>query len=142
MRFEKTVRQAMLEDSLWPNIVSGFSGAPSVGKVEFFDNSGILLCELDFNDKEIVSTGTDKAILRLKSIDGSFILKGASIAAGTVTTFKIYGNDYSALGLGYILVGSVGTLTSSEDLRFNVVNWLDGTFISIENFDIIISNGV
>ena len=141
MIVNKIVRQAMLEDSLWDNIVLGFDAITSIGKVEFFDNGGIPLCDLEFDNMQIVSTGSDNAIMRLMSIDGSFVLKSSAYAAGTVSTFKIFGK-IPTLALDYILVGTVGTLTSSAELRFNIVNWVIGTFISIENFDIIIPNGV
>ena len=138
MIVNKTVRQAMLSESLWLKITASF--VASKGKVEFVDNSGDPVCDLYFDDMQIVSTGTGNAIMRLKSIDGSFILKGTAIDEKTVTTFKILGTG-DAIN-EYILVGSVGTLTSSAELRFNIVNWSVGTFVSIENFDIIIPNGV
>lgn len=139
MIVNKGVRQDMLENSLWDKIDDSFVGGK--GKVEFFDNSGNDLCELEFDDMAIVSTGTDNAIMRLKSIDGSFTLKGTAHDPGTVSTFKILGTDPQIGPDEYILTGSIGTLTSSAELRFNIVNWVDGTYVTIGNFDIIIPNG-
>ena len=141
MQVIKQVRQDMLEDRLWVDIVAGFTGLPLVGKVEFVDSGGVPLCELEFDDMEIVSNGTDNSIMRLKSIDGSYILKSTVHTAGTVSEFKIWGSNPHVIPQ-YILIGTVGTLTSSAELRFNIVNWVIGTFVSIENFDIIIPNGV
>ena len=134
MRVEKTIRQAMLNDVLWEEIKKGF--VLSIGKIEFFDSDDVSLCELSFDDMEIVSTGTDDAIMRLKSIDESFTLKGTAHTIGVVSKFKILGDSSE-----YILTGSVGTLTSSSELKFNKTSWSNGTFISIENFDIKILNG-
>ena len=138
MRVIKEVRQDMLENSLWVDIVAGF--VAGVGMVEFVDSGGVALCELEFDDMEITSTGTGNAIMRLKSIDGSFTLKGSAHAAGTAYEFKIWGSNPSTVPQ-YILIGTIGTLTSSAELRFNITNWVSGTFVSIENFDIIIPNG-
>lgn len=139
MRVNKAVRQEMLSATLWDVLVGAFVGGK--GKVEFFDSLGNDLCELEFDDLQMVSTATDRAIMRLKSIDGSLVLKGTAHDPGKVSSFKILGDD-PVSGVDYVLSGSVGTLTSSSEVRFNIVNWLDGTFVSIENFDIVIPNGV
>ncbi len=144
MRVDKKIRDAMLV-TLGDIIEAAFGEAAPTdrNKVEFFDLAGDLLCELEFDSVDPISTGADKAIVRLKSIDGSYILKGTASGAGlpgTVDSYKILckvGSD-----VDYYLTGSVGTLTSSAELRFNIVSWVEGTFISIENFDIIIPNGV
>ena len=142
MRVFKTVRQNMLE-ALWDLIDDSFDAITNIGIVEFFDAAGVSLCELSFDDKYIAPTATGNAILRLMSIDGSYILKGTAHTSGIVSSFKILGKSLTIpIPEDYIITGTVGSLTSSADLRFNITSWSNTTFVSIENFDIIIPEGV
>jgi len=143
MRVFKTVRQNMLEASLWVLIENSFDAITNIGIVEFFNAAGTALCELSFDNYQIAPTATGNAILRFISIDGSYILKGTAHTSGIVSSFKIKGTDPLPVPVeDYIITGTVGNLTSSADLRFNITNWSDTTFITIENFDIIIPEGV
>ena len=142
MRVIKSVRQDILETSLWVLIENSF--VLTIGIIEFFDAAGVSLCELSFDDYQMAPTATGNAILRLKSIDGSYVLKGTAHTTGIVASFKILGTDPSKVlpNSNYIITGTVGSLTSSADLRFNITSWSNTTFVTIENFDIIIPDGV
>ena len=137
MQVDKWVREQMLltlEDKIDDSFVA------SKGYVEFFDSGGTALCSLEFDDMEIQSTGTDNAILLFKSTDGSDTLKGTVSVAGEVVSFKIKGtNDDPAND--YVIIGTVGPLNSSADLQFNVTQWQNGTYVTIEDFSIELPNG-
>jgi len=143
MRVFKTVRQNMLEASLWVLIENSFDAITNIGIVEFFDSGGNPLCELSFDNYQIAPTATGNAILRFISIDGSYILKGTAHTSGIVSSFKILGKSVTIpIPEDYIITGTVGNLASSADLRFNITDWSNTTFVTIENFDIIIPEGI
>lgn len=141
MQTNKWVREQMLA-VLSDKIDDSFSGGK--GYVEFFDSAGTSICILEFDLMEIQATTTDNSVLRFRSIDGSYTLKGSATesSVGGVTEFRIKGTvDDSPLTEGNVIVGSVGNISSSADLKFNIVSWQPGTFVTIKDFSIIFPNG-
>ena len=138
MLVNKGPRQDMLE-TLKDKIDDSF--VSSIGVLEFFNTLGTKICELSFKDMDIASTSSDNAILRFKSIDDSYILKGTATDSGIVSSFKIKGTDSEVGPDEYIVVGTIGSLASNADLKFNITSWQVGTYVTIENFDIVLLNG-
>ena len=141
MQVNRGPRLDMLS-SLRDNIVAAFTEAlpNDSGLIEFFDLDGDNLCNLAFKEIEKVESSSN-ATYRFVSIDDSYTLKGVSIDSGTVSSFKIRGYDSDESGNEYIVVGTVGSLASNADLKFNITTWQVGTYITIENFDFILPSG-
>ena len=138
MQVNKGPREDMLttlKDKINDSFVAG------VGVIEFFNTLDIGICELSFDDMDIITTASDNATLRFKCIDGSYVLKGTSTGTGTVSSFKIKGTDSIEGPDEYIITGTVGSLASNADLKYNITSWKVGTYVTITNFSIVLPNG-
>jgi hypothetical protein len=131
MHVDYAIRMGML--GLIKDEITG-SGASKF--ISFMNSSNVTLLDLPFNDMETVSGIGDKAAFKFKALDDTHVLRGAAIVAGVVVKFKVFGTG----GLSdVVLDGTVGSLTSTADLKFSRTTWNIGTFIIIQDLMISMS---
>jgi len=103
--------------------------------IRFKDGSDVLLAEVEFLD--LVDTGDAQYAFR--ALDGTSSLRAAVVADGRVSKFTIEGVS-SGLKPSALL-GSVGKLASTNDIRFNKLDWSQGASITINNLFIYVKQG-
>jgi hypothetical protein len=106
-------------------------------QIVFYDAGANVLCNLPFND--LVATGVGDEYQFISADVNPNILRGTAILSGTVDSFTIDG--YIGASVKNALTGSVGSLSSSSDLRFNRLDWNSGAIITLENLTISIAQG-
>ena len=104
--------------------------------IVFKDDSDVVLCEVPF--KELAALASD-AKYEFIALDDTNVLKSVVIAAGTVSKFSIEGD------LGFAvedaITGTVGTLSSQADLKFNKVIWSLGSTVTLSAVRMYIKEG-
>lgn len=106
-------------------------------QVQFFDAGSNLLCNLLFND--IIATGTgDEFQFTSADVDPN-TLRGIALLSGVVDSFTIDG--FIGAGIKVALSGSVGSLSSTKDIRFNRIDWNSGAIITLNKLTISIAQG-
>ena len=103
-------------------------------KIIFKDAGDIPLAELEF--KDLVSFGAD---YKFRAPDDTYALRTAVIADGRAVSFAIEGKING--GVDVALSGSVGSLISNADIRFNKQDWATGASITLNNLIIFIKQG-
>jgi hypothetical protein len=103
-------------------------------EIKFFEET-TEICSIPYEGLTLLTIG-EKASLKFKAPDDSFILRGAAAATGDVDNFIIYGQASNET-----VTGTVGGLTSSADLKFSRTNWEIGTFITIQDLVISLPQG-
>lgn len=95
------------------------------------------ICAIPFTDLVYDSISGNIARYKFKSYDGD-ILRSIVVRYGTVKRFKISGkvNSGDSIDTSFI-EGTVGSLASSSDLRFNRIVWSEGMNITITDLYLI-----
>lgn len=110
---------------------------PDEPKIYFYDSSGlVLLCEIPFLGLEQIASEAGIAKYLFKSNDGS-VLRNIVSQTGVVRKFQIHGKVEIGDSVDNAFIeGTVGSLTSSADLRFNKTSWQSGMNITITDLQI------
>jgi hypothetical protein len=108
--------------------------------IYFYDSEGTLLCTIFFYTLSTSATVGDKVECLFKSADSSTTIRGTVETAGIVKTFRIMG--LTDLGEpesidGDFITGTVGSLSSSADMKFNKTSWSEGMNITISNLYLV-----
>jgi len=104
--------------------------------IKFKDESDVLLAEIEFQDLE--DYGSARYVFR--ALDDSYSLRAAVVADGRVAKFTIQG-WVDAAPEDNTLVGTVGRLASTADIRFNKLDWSEGASITINTLLIYVKQG-
>lgn len=105
--------------------------------IEFQSSDSTALCRILY-ETLVESYGIgENASYIFVAPDGTNILRGmVDIASGVVSKFLITGDT------GDTINGSVGSLSSNSDLKFNRINWtVNVTSITISNLELVIPQG-
>jgi hypothetical protein len=105
-------------------------------RISFYDNSGELLGDVVFTDIEDRSIG-DGVIMYTFVYYGNTVLSFTPQKFGTVSSFKIMGVDPDDSAVKNVVIGTVGPLSSSADIRMNRVNWVPGNIITFNKFSFV-----
>jgi len=134
MQTDLIVRQSML-DLLAGYLLEGTADH----KIHFVNSDDEDLCTIDFDDITY-NLGPAEAVQYIFKINGSSSLKGNVSDPGDAISFWIEGKDSGTKRR--MVWGSVGNLTTNSDIKFNSVSWISGTFLTINNLALVISQGV
>jgi len=143
MKINKIIREEMLE-TLKDLILEADGNDADAMKI-IFSNGSTDLCEVGFKDIILYTLSSSSARYRFQASDDSYLLRSVADSDGTVSEFRIIGRNNpgtTPATYGTIITGTVGNLITSADITFNMINWVDGTFISIENLDFTLPDGV
>ena len=109
-----------------------------VKQVIFYDALDNVLCNLPFVD--IIATGLGDKFQFISSDVNPDILRAPAILSGTVDSFSIDGDINAVVKVA--LSGSVGSLSSSADIRFNRIDWNNGAIITLSKLTMSVAQGV
>jgi len=131
MKASLNLRKKMLDE------VSVSLETPVNKYIEFQDIDSVVLCRLLYETVEESSGLGEEAAYVFKSSDGTEVLRGiVDIAGGEVAKFIITGD------VGDTISGSVGSMSSNSDIKFNMINWtLNMTSITIASLKLILPQG-
>lgn len=107
----------------------------STKQITFYDASSVALANLSYND---VSYVAGLAKMKFTSTGGGNVLRGSVDTAGRPVRFEIFGNVAGPDIL--IISGTVGSLGSSADIRFNKIDWSEGGIVTLTNLSIVLPN--
>lgn len=105
--------------------------------IHFRDAADNVLCSVQF--KELASLSVD-AKYEFIGLDDTNVLRAVVDDAGTVTNFTITGK-VNAVDLGIAHSGTVGTLSSQADIKFNKTIWTIGNTITLNQIRMYIREG-
>jgi hypothetical protein len=104
--------------------------------IHFYDENNYDFCDIPFGLLEEQTSLGNKAIYQFFSLDESPTIRGTVTSSGVVKTFKIFGNGTLDNPL---ISGTVGSFTSSADMKFNKTSWITGMNIAISNLYLVIN---
>ena len=95
------------------------------------------MCQLQYKTLELGSGVGDDTAYEFTAQDGSTVLRGiVDLAGGQVAKFLITGVA------GDTISGTVGTISSAADIRFNMLEWTKGvTVITMTRLRLVIPQG-
>lgn len=141
MQTDIQIRREMLDT------LAGFiNDADGVGNhvIQFLNASDVVIAAIEFDFVELQTDSGSSAIYRFKFIDDTYILKGLAIedaGPGGVTKFQIQAKYGTPPSNNWGITGTVGTLASSADIKFNSVQWVTGLYITITSLRFVLPNG-
>ena len=127
-----TIRIKMLEV-----VKTALEDAAADQTIVFKDSADVILAEMLF--KELNRFGSEIKFI-FKGLDDTTTLKAVVLANGTVAKFEIEGKIPDD-GTEIALRGTVGSLNSNADLRFNRREWATGGNIIFNKLTISLKQG-
>lgn len=127
-----TIRIKMLEV-----VKTALEDAAADQTIVFKDSADVILAKMLF--KELDRFGSEIKFI-FKGLDDTTTLKAVVLANGTVAKFEIEGKIPDD-GTEIALRGTVGSLNSNADLRFNRREWATGGNITFNKLTISLKQG-
>jgi hypothetical protein len=118
--------------------------ASSLNQKIIFKGGPTVLCEIPFVDLDRISSASSSAIFKFVFTDLTHILRGNAIATGVVDSFEIQGLVSTGPDTweDNALHGTVGGLSSLDDIKMNRLSWTaDTTIITITDLRLILPQG-
>ena len=126
----------VVKEGLLDDIESRVNNPLSDKTIHFYDESGNDFCDVPFGSLESYATLGSKVIYQFISSDSSLTIRAAVNADGIVKRFSIIGKG--SVGTPDIS-GTVGSFTSSADMKFNKTSWTNGMNIAISNLYLVLN---
>lgn len=104
-------------------------------KIIFKNEAGDPLAEVVFQHLDVAGVAQYKFI----ALDNTAILRAVVIEDGRVVQFSISGMAPTFKALA--LLGNVGTLATTADIRFNKLDWSEGASITINELVLYVKQG-
>jgi len=104
-------------------------------QITFYDANSVALANLAYNDVSYVAS---LAKINFTPAVGGNVLRGSVGVAGRPVRFEIFGKFGSQDTL--VISGTVGSLGSSADIRFNKIDWSEGGIVTLQNLSIVLPN--
>jgi hypothetical protein len=140
MQIDSALRTDMLS-LVKTSILDGYSGHVPSKTIKFYSNTpGTPLCVVEFSDLELDVVG-QKVSYKFKSSDGSTTLRASVLAQGIVSYFVIDGILPNLTAVEQMLIGTVGGLSSTADIRFNSLDWSIDSNLTMTDLSLVMLQG-
>jgi hypothetical protein len=130
-----------MRDVMLSKLSAALLDATASKLIKFYDNTDALLCTIEYIDL-ITDNSGERRVIKFKSPDGTYSLRGTATAPGRVSYFTIDGKPDGKPYLDIMIRGSVGGVGSSSDIKFNRLDWSSNTTITLTNLSLIILQGL
>jgi hypothetical protein len=108
-----------------------------IKQITFLDNSSLVLANMPFYDLVYLGSQTQ---LKFYSIGGGTVLRTSIILSGTPVRFEILGKPEGEDDPLIVLSGTVGSINTKSDIKFNRINWISGGILTLNNLVLILPN--
>ena len=121
---------------LLDSIEARVNDALSDKTIHFYDEAGNGFCDVPFGSLESYATLGSKVIYQFISSDSSLTIRAIVNSDCVVKRFAV-------IGMGSVdtpdISGTVGSFTSSADMKFNKTSWVAGMNIAISNLYLVLN---
>lgn len=138
MQVDVQIRRDMLE--VLADVINNADGIGN-HEVQFLNASDDLIAAIEFDSLELQTDSGESAIYRFKCADGTYVLKGlagADSGSGGVTKFQILCKFGPGPSNAFGVNGTVGTMASTADIKFNSTQWVEGLYITITSLRFVL----